>query len=277
MIRISKQKLKDIILEETILVLEQSGWKNTAPSGYFDYLTVEDEDEEGTQRTPNKKELKELKQAAFLNGVEIGIYSVEHLLQIKYHERAQIVPFVAIYGFDNLKRPFGDNCLKDIGEKLVEWQKNKYPSRSDYDAWDSEYGKDDGAHEGKPGSKKYESDRKQYIKDYGRAVLSYRKYRQDEPTDFLKMFQDSASRLGLPPLEIGSFGSIKMPAQLWSVPKTEEEIAKAIKSGPWTKEVVLMIHEMFLEEFVSAVNSVICYLNDKFEGEWDCGAGCTNV
>ena len=274
MIRISKQKLKDIILEETILVLEQSGWKNTAPSGYFDYLTAKEEEEEEGQRDPSEKELKELKQSAFLDGVKTGILAVEHLLQIKYSEKGQIVPFVKIYGFDNLKRPFGDNCLKGIGVKLVEWQKNKYPSRSDYDEWDSIYGK----LKGKPGYENYESERKQYIKRRGGAVLSYRKYRRDESMDFLKMFQDSASRLGLPPLEMDmDWGTIKTPGMNWSVPQTDQDILNLGRTTRFKKEVWLKVNELFLDSFVNAVNSIICYLNDKLEGEWDCGAVCTNV
>lgn len=273
MIRISKQKLKDIILEETILVLEQSGWKNTAPSGYFDYLTAKEEEDEG-QRDPSEKELKELKQSAFLDGVKLGILAVEHLLQIKYSEKGQVVSFVKIYGFDNLKRPFSDNCLKGIGEKLVEWQKSKYPSRSDYDEWDNTYGK----LKGKPGYENYESERKKYIKLRGASVLSYRKYRKDESVDFLEMFQNGAKRLGLPPLVMDmSWGTIKTPDSNWSVPQTDRDILDLGKSTPFKKEVWLKMNELFIETFVTTVNSIICHLNEKLEGEWDCGGVCTSV
>jgi len=272
--KILKKKLKDIILEETILVLEQSGWKNTPPApGYFDYLTAEKEKDK-PQRDPNKKELKGMKQSAFLDGVKTGILAVEHLLQIKYSEKGQLVTFVGIYGFDNLKRPFSDNCLKGIGEKLIEWQKSKYPSRSDYDEWDQTHGK----FKGKPGYENYESERKRYMKLRGAAVLSYRKYRRDEAADLLKMFQGGAKRLGLSPLVMDeSWGTIKTPDSNWTVPHTDQDILTLGRETQFKKEVWLKMNELFIETFVTTVNSIICYLNDKLEGEWDCGGVCTSV
>ena len=164
--------------------------------------------------------------------------------------------------------------MKGIGEKLVEWQKSKYPSRSDYDEWDQTHGK----YKGKPGYENYESERKRYMKLRGAAVLSYRKYRRDEATDLLKIFQGGAKRFGLPPLVMDpSWGTIKTPRSGYAVPEDDKDVRLFIKEGPWTKEVAPMLKELFIETFSTTVNSVICYLNDKLEGEWDCGGVCTNV
>ena len=287
--KISKKTLKKIILEEIDLILEQSSWGDSAPPGYFDYLKEDPtKKKKKEKRKPTEEELKIMKQGIFYSAASAGIKSLELLLRVenKSLDSGGIrVNLVDDYGFDNLKRGFSDNCLRGIGEKLVEWRQKNYPTRKDYDEYDRFYN----IKKGQPGYEEgvtlpkghpeYEALRKDYIKKRGPVVLAYRKYRNDISSDIIKLFGPMARSVGINKIEWDSnWGDILTPESFrvtLNFPTRDEDIGQG--KTLWDIETEKMLLRMYYDAAVGVVNTMICFLNDKLEGEWDCGAKCTNV